>query len=55
MATVSFKEDLTINDKKTEEKVLSAFKQPKDKTVKSAQPDKLPKNAGAVWFKRCEK
>ena len=55
MATVSFKEDLNIADEKTAKKVLSALKQPRDKTVKSVQPAKLPKDASSVWFKRCEK
>lgn len=55
MATVSFKEDLIITDVKKAEEIAFALKQPRDKTVQSVQPEKLPKDAGAVWFKRCGK
>ena len=52
MATVSFKEDLTISDPKKAEEIALALKQPRDKTITSVQPEKLPTNASLVWFKR---
>ena len=55
MATISFKEDLIISNKKKAQEIAVALKQPRDKTVKSVQPAKLPNNAGAIWFKRYEK
>ena len=55
MATVSFKEDVTVRDPKKAEEIAHALKQPRDRTVQPSQPDKLPKNASAIWFKRCGK
>lgn len=55
MATISFKEDLVVTDTKKAKEIAVALKQPRDKTIKSAQPEKLPKSAGNIWFKRCEK
>ena len=55
MATISFKEDLIITDKKAARDIALALKQPRDKSVTSVQPQKLPSNAGAIWFKRCGK
>ncbi len=55
MATVSFKEDVVVRDQKKAEEIARALKQPRDKTLQPSQPDPLPKNAGAIWFNRCEK
>lgn len=55
MATVSFKEDVTIQDPRKAEEIAHALKQPRDRSVQPSQPDKLPKNAGAIWFSRCGK
>lgn len=55
MATISFKEDLIIADQEKARDIALALKQPRDKTVTSVQPQKLPNNAGSVWFKRCGK
>lgn len=55
MATISFKEDLIVSDAKKSEEIAIALKQPRDKTIRSVQPEKLPKNAGDIWFKRCAK
>ena len=55
MATISFKEDLIVADEKKAEEIARALRLPRDKTVQSVRPEKLPKDAGAVWFKRCAK
>lgn len=52
MATISFKENLVVSDRKKAEEIANALKQPRDKTVKSVQPEKLPNGAGSIWFKR---
>ena len=52
MATISFKENLVVSDSKKAEEIANALKQPRDKTVKSVQPEKLPNGAGSIWFKR---
>ena len=52
MATVSFKEDLVVTDIRKIKEIATALQQPKDRSVSSVQPQKLPKNAGAIWFKR---
>ena len=51
MATISFKEDVTIRDQKKAEEIARALKQPRDRTIRSSLPGKLPKNAGAIWFR----
>ena len=55
MATISFKEDLIVDDEKKAEEIARALRLPRDKTVQSVLPEKLPKDAGAVWFKHCAK
>ena len=52
MATISFKEILVVSDRKKAEEIANALKQPRDKTVKSVQPEKLPNGAEKIWFKR---
>lgn len=51
MATVSFKEDVTIRDQKKAEEIARALKQPRDRTIQPSFPDELPKNVGAIWFR----
>ena len=51
MATISFKEDLIITDKKKIHEIAQALKQPKDTSIRPAQPPKLPDNARTLWFK----
>lgn len=55
MATNSFKENLVIRNVKKVEEIAKALSQPRDKTIKSVQPEKLPKDAGKIWFSRCAK
>lgn len=55
MATSSFKEDLVVSDEKKAEEIARALRLPRDKTVQSARPEKLPKDASAVWFKHTDK
>ena len=55
MATISFKEDLIVADEKKAEEIARAMRLPRDKTGQSVRPEKLPKDAGAVWFKHCAK
>ncbi len=52
MATISFKEELVIADKKKTLEIALALKQPKDKTIRPAEPQKLPEKAKTLWFKR---
>ena len=52
MATISFKEDLSIMDKNKIDEIMQALKQPKTADIQSAQPPKLPDNARELWFKR---
>lgn len=54
MATISFKEELVVTDVQKIKEIATALKQPKDKSVISVQPQKLPKDAGAIWFKHSE-
>lgn len=54
MATISFKEDLVVTDVRKIKEIATALQQPKRKETNSIQPQKLPKNAGAIWFKRSE-
>lgn len=51
MATISFKEDLSVKDKKKVAEIVQAMQQPKDDKICPAQPPKLPDNARALWFK----
>lgn len=41
MATISFKEDLIIDDQNKIKEIAQALKQHKDSKIKSAQPTKL--------------
>lgn len=50
MASVSFRENLIVRDPKKAEEIIKALKQPRDKTIKSVQPPKLPNNANEIWF-----
>lgn len=52
MATISFKEDLSVKDAKKIHEIAKALKQPKDTSIRPAQPPKLPENARKLWFKR---
>ncbi len=52
MATISFKENLTVSNKAKVKEIVCAMKQPMGKSVRPSSPDKLPSNAGKVWFKR---
>lgn len=52
MATVSFKEDLSVTEEKKVHEIAQALKQPKDATIRPSQPPKLPENARKLWFKR---
>ena len=52
MASISFKENLIIEDKETARKLATALRQPRDTTIRSDLPPKLPKDAGKIWFKR---
>lgn len=51
MATVSFKEDVTIRDEKKAQEIALALKKSRDRTIQPSFPDELPKNAGAIWFR----
>ncbi|MBR5501216.1 MAG: hypothetical protein IKV74_06795 [Clostridia bacterium] len=51
MATVSFQENLEVNDVNKIKEIARALKQPTSHTVQSAKPEKLPKDAGKIWFK----
>ena len=51
MATVSFQENLEVNDVNKIKEIAQAMKQPVAHTVRSAKPEKLPKDAGKIWFK----
>ena len=55
MATISFEENLVVYDRKKMEEITNALKQPRTKTVKPVQPEKLPSNTGKIWFRRYEK
>lgn len=55
MATISFKEDVTVNDPKKAEEIAQALRQPRNNTIEPSQPDKLPENASEIWFNRCDK
>lgn len=50
MAIVSFTNDVVITDSDKAKEILCALKQPRDKSIKAVHPEKLPKNAGAIWF-----
>ncbi len=52
MATISFKENLSVSNRKKIKEISEALKMPKSSKVQSAQPKELPKDAGAIWFKR---
>lgn len=52
MATISFKEDLSVTDKKKVNEIAQALKQPKDVSIRPTQPPKLPENARELWFRR---
>ncbi len=52
MATSSFKEELVITDNQKAREIAKALKQPKDKSIRPAEPPKLPENARKIWFKR---
>ncbi len=55
MATISFKEDIEIADNNKAKELAAALKQPRDSSIKSSQPGKLPENAGSIWFRRSDK
>lgn len=55
MATISFKENLVLNDRTKVSEIAIELKKPRDPQIKSAQPSQLPPNAGSIWFKRSEK
>lgn len=55
MASSSFKEDVIIEDSKKAEEIMHALKQPKDKSVQSSQPGKLPDNVSEIWFNHSNK
>ena len=50
MASSSFKENLIVHDPKKAEEIIKALKQPRDKTIKSVQPQKSPNNTNKIWF-----
>lgn len=52
MSRLSFKEELVVSDIQKIKEIATALKQPKDESVRSVQPQKLPKDAGAIWFKQ---
>ncbi|MBQ7335564.1 MAG: hypothetical protein IJW92_03720 [Clostridia bacterium] len=55
MATISFEEDLIVDNHKKIEEIMAALQQPRDGSVTPICPPELPKNAGAIWFRRFEK
>ena len=55
MATISFNENLVLNNATKISEIAKGMNQPKDPQIKSAQPPQLPKNAGSIWFKRSGK
>ena len=55
MATISFKEELVLNNTTKISEIAKGLKQPRDPQIQSAQPPQLPKNAGSIWFKHSEK
>ena len=55
MATVSFESELVLKDPEKIKEILAALRKPKDAKIVPASPPKLPKDAGALWFKRSEK
>ena len=55
MAPSSFKEDVIIDDSKKAEEIARTLRQPKDKSIQSSQPDKLPDNANKIWFNHSNK
>lgn len=54
MATVSFKEDLVLQDTKKISEIAKAMQEPRRTEIKAAQPPKLPNQAGKIWFKHSE-
>lgn len=51
MATVSFKEELSVKDKDKIYEIAQALKRPKDASICPAQPPKMTDKARALWFK----
>ncbi len=52
MGKDSFIADTIIRDEEKVKEIVKILKQPKDKNIKSSQPDKLPENAGQIWFNK---
>lgn len=52
MATISFKEELSVTDKKKVSEIAQALKQPKDASIHPAQPPKMTADLRSLWFKR---
>lgn len=52
MATISFKEELTVTNKEKITEIAKALKKPRDTSVRPAQPPKMTADTRALWFKR---
>lgn len=51
MATISIKEELSVNNKDKIHEIAQALKRPKDTSIRPAQPPKLSEEAKALWFR----
>ena len=52
MATISFKENLVVTNKKKIIEIAEALKSTRDSNIHPSQPPKLPPDADKLWFKR---